>query len=58
MITMIVMQYLLLSTNRYQNGDHYGYWATGVSTSNLSARVNYIRIKDHAGGGNIQDVEQ
>tara|TARA_R100000278_G_C5462706_1_gene161504 strand:+ start:341 stop:1195 length:855 start_codon:yes stop_codon:yes gene_type:complete len=38
---------------RNQNGDHYGYWATGVSTSNLSARVNYFRIKDHA-GGNIQ----
>ena len=41
-----------LST-RNQNGDHYGYWATGVSTSNSSSRVNYIRIKDHA-GGNIQ----
>ena len=40
-------------TTRNQNGDHYGYWASGVSTSNLSARVNYFRIKDHA-GGNIQ----
>ena len=40
-------------STRNQNGDHYGYWATGVSTSNLSARVNYFRIKDHA-GGNLQ----
>ena len=38
---------------RNQNGDHYGYPAVGVSTSNLSARVNYFRIKDHA-GGNLQ----
>jgi hypothetical protein len=35
---------------RNQNGDHYGYNSYGISTSNLSARVNYIRIKDHAGG--------
>ena len=40
-------------STRNQNGDHYGYVALGVSTSNLSARVNYFRIKDHA-GGNIQ----
>ena len=41
-----------LST-RNQNGDHYGYMALGVSTSNNSSRVNYFRIRDHA-GGNIQ----